>query len=327
MSKFSIILPVRNGGQYVKECVNSILSQTVQNFNLLVLDNCSNDGTVDWLNSLNDDRIVIHLSSTPLSIEESWARIKSIQKNEYITLIGHDDILNSNYLEVMEGLIKEHPSASLYQAHFQYIDSKGEVLRNCLPMDERQRVDEFLAFYMCRIIDSTGTGYMMRSEDYDRVGGMDPAFDKLMFADSALWLDLTALGYKATSPEIAFRYRIHESVSKTTGGQEYQQAFEKFLNVIVYHAGKNDALKRVTERYGNQFLMYFCESLSHRILKTASNQRQIKVKDFIEKCKQYATILIPRQIFEPERRFRIRIARILDNSVVGRELFLFLKKF
>ena len=39
MKKFSIILPVKNGGKYVKECVKSILFQTLNDFNLLVLDN------------------------------------------------------------------------------------------------------------------------------------------------------------------------------------------------------------------------------------------------------------------------------------------------
>ena len=52
MKKFSIILPVRNGGEYVKDCVRSILSQTVDEFDLIVLDNCSTDGTVEWINSL-----------------------------------------------------------------------------------------------------------------------------------------------------------------------------------------------------------------------------------------------------------------------------------
>ena len=135
--KFSIILPVKNGSEYVKECVKSILSQTLQDFNLVVLDNCSTDGTLEWLQSLNDPRIVIHQSEKPLSIEQNWARIKSIPKNEFITLIGHDDVLSENYLQVMADLIQKHPSASLYQMHFLYIDSNGEVLHNCRPMDEK----------------------------------------------------------------------------------------------------------------------------------------------------------------------------------------------
>ncbi len=105
MKKFSIILPVRNGGEYVKECVGSILSQTLNDFNLLVLDNCSTDSTVEWLESLQDERITIFRSAVPLSIEENWGRIISIPKNEYITLIGHDDVLNPGYLKLMHALI------------------------------------------------------------------------------------------------------------------------------------------------------------------------------------------------------------------------------
>ena len=51
-NRYSIILPVRNGGDYAKECVKGILSQTYSDFNLLVLDNNSNDGTLEWIKSI-----------------------------------------------------------------------------------------------------------------------------------------------------------------------------------------------------------------------------------------------------------------------------------
>src|ERR1700691_5530373 len=109
MNKYSIILPVRNGGEYVKLCINSILAQTIPEFNFLVLDNCSTDGTAEWIRSLNDNRIILFPASQPLTIEENWSRIKDIPKNEFITLIGHDDILLPNYLETMGSLIDKHP--------------------------------------------------------------------------------------------------------------------------------------------------------------------------------------------------------------------------
>jgi glycosyltransferase involved in cell wall biosynthesis len=311
----------------VKECVKSILSQTLQDFNLVVLDNCSTDGTLEWLQSLNDPRIVIHKSEKPLSIEQSWARIKSIPKNEFITLIGHDDVLSENYLQVMADLIQKHPSASLYQMHFLYIDSNGEVLHNCRPMDEKQYAHEFLSAYMCNIIDSTGTGYMMRSGDYDDCGGINPAYKNLIFADFDLWIRLMLKSYKATAYEIGFKYRIHNSVSKITNGEAYQQAFDKFLEFIIEKAGENEKIKLVSERYGKRFLMYFCEALSHRVLKTPRTQRQITVRNLIEKYKSYAARMIPSQDFEPEKKIRIKVAKMLDSSFVARELFLLLKRF
>jgi hypothetical protein len=291
-----------------------------------VLDNCSNDGTLEWLQSLKDNRIVIHQSEKPLSIEENWARIKLTPKNEFITLIGHDDILNKDYLEVMNNLIQNNPFASLYQTHFEYIDENGKVLRNCKPMDEKQFAQDFLTSFIKQTIDSTGTGYMMRSRDYDKLGGIDPSFKKLIFADYALWIDLSLISYKVTSPEVAFKYRIHNSISKTTGGQEYQEAFVRFLDFIILRSQNNAPIKKVIENYGKEMLIYYCESLSHRILKTLRTQRQIIVKEFIEKCKFYAAILIPGQNFEPEKKFRIYIAKILDNSTAGRNLFRIIKK-
>ena len=57
-------------------------------------------------------------------------------------------------------------------------------------MDEKQTAAEFLHSLFIDSIDTMGTGYMMRSKDYDAVGGM-PAYPNLLFADHALWIKLT----------------------------------------------------------------------------------------------------------------------------------------
>ena len=44
-----------------------------------------------------------------------------------MTVIGHDDLLDNNYLDVMNALIAKYPNASLYQTHFRYIDGRAEL--------------------------------------------------------------------------------------------------------------------------------------------------------------------------------------------------------
>src|SRR5688572_24503511 len=144
MAKYSIILPVKNGGDYLKLCVKSIMSQTYTDFNLIVLDNKSTDGSLQWLQQQRDSRIIIYESPQPLPIEQNWGRIKDVPRNEFMTMIGHDDILAPYYLEEMDKLVRNHPHASLYQAHYSYIDKDGNVTRTCLPMDEIQKAYEFL---------------------------------------------------------------------------------------------------------------------------------------------------------------------------------------
>lgn len=326
MKKFSIILPVRNGGHYVKECVASIFSQTRNDFSLEVLDNCSTDGTLEWIQSLNDDRITCHPADKPLTIEENWNRILSIPKNEFITLIGHDDLLHPHYLQTMDDLIGQHPQASLYQTHFIFIDAGGNKMRSCLLMAEVQSADEFLACQFTKTLDSMGTGYMMRSKDFDTVGGMGLAYPKLIFADYALWVKLILLSYKATAATTAFSYRLHNSVSKLTNGEEYQHAFGQYVYFLAGLRKVNVKIAAVLDMYGKQMLLYFCESLSHRLLKTPVAQRKTSVAAYIDKCRRYAKIVIPGQSFRPMLKPRILLAALLDNKP-GLSIFNFVKRY
>ena len=324
-NKYSIILPVYNGGGYLKECVKSILSQTLRDFRLQILDNCSTDGTSEWIKSLSDERIEYYRSEQPLTIEENWNRIVSIPKNEFITLIGHDDLLHPHYLNTMQDLIGQHPHASLYQAHFLFIDPAGNTIRSCLPMAEVQTADEFLACQFTKTLDSTGTGYMMRSKDFDAAGGMGLAYPKLIFADYALWVKLTSLSYKATSATTAFSYRLHNSVSKLTNGEEYQQAFEQYVYFLAGLRKENEKIAVVLDTYGKQMLLYFCESLSHRLLKTPLTQRTTTVAAYVDKCRGFAKLLIPGQSFRPLAKPRILLAVLLDNKP-GISIFNLVKK-
>jgi len=319
--RYSIILPVRNGGEYVKECVTSILAQTIPDFNLLVLDNNSNDGTLEWIESIGDKRIKTFPSSQSLTITENWGRIVAIPKNEFITLIGHDDVLKPDYLAIMDELIQTHPKASLYQTHFEYIDQQGKFVRNCLPMDEIQYGHEFLAAHMTHTLDSMGSGYMMRSKDYDRLGGIPVHYPNLIYADYELWTKLSLLSYKATSSKSGFLYRLHQSVSKTTNIIQYQDAFFNYVDFISGLMKSNADVRGVVEKYGNRFMVFYCKSLSHRLLKVPKSQRSIKVKDFIAKCVEAARKLGIENQFKPRNVFKIEIARLIDNNSWSRYLF------
>lgn len=327
MSTFSIILPVRNGGEYIKECVASILAQTYADFNLLVLDNDSTDGTLPWLHTISDRRLQIYPSSFSLTIEENWDRITTLPKNEFMTMIGHDDILWPGYLQAMHTLISKHPKAGLYQSHFNYIDENGKKVRDCLPMDEEQSVDEFLSCQFRRSIDSTGTGYMMRSADFDRLGGMPSQYPNLIFADFQLWVSLMLGGYKATSPQPCFSYRLHQSLSRTTNGTGYQEAFITYIEFLTGLRKEHPAIASAIDRHGKEFLLYYCESISHRLLKTPVEQRRSRVLDFIVECESLAADFIPLQSFKPLDVFRIRLAKELDQHSLTRMAFQLLKKF
>jgi glycosyltransferase involved in cell wall biosynthesis len=215
LTRFSVILPLRNGWPYVQECVESILAQTYSHFDLLVLDNQSTDNTVPWLKSLTDSRIRLYSSSSALSIVDSWARIVGVEKQEYMTLIGHDDMLDPGFLDAIKSLIDRHPDAKLYQTGSRFIDSGGKTIRSCRPVPEREIPGQYLEGRFTYQRDITGTGVVMRSADYDRLGGI-PHFERLFFADDALWLSLMQGSYKAYDSTELFAVRMHAKKESTT---------------------------------------------------------------------------------------------------------------
>ena len=326
-NKYSIILPVRNGGEYIKLCVKSILAQSIQNFDLQILENKSTDGTYEWLNTLHDDRIKIYPAEKNLSIEENWARIKEIPKNEFITLIGHDDMLDEHYLATMDALINKHPSATLYQSHFRYIDAAGMEIKKCRPMKEQYNETEYLEAILTNTLDTMGTGYMMRSKDYDKLGGI-PSYPNLLFADHELWIRLTGLGYMAVSATEGFSYRLNQSVSKISGASKYIDAFYLFLDFLTKLREKDNAIADTISATIRGYIHFYCKSLAHRLLKTPQSQRNSKTLGvFINTCNSKLNELAPEFKFNLMSDPDIRLASFIDSNSILRSLYLLFRKF
>jgi hypothetical protein len=226
----------------------------------------------------------------------------------------------------MDGLIKKHPDASLYQTHFRYIDSKSKCIKRCKPMDEVQSASEFLALFLCNIIDANGTGFMMRSRDYDALGGI-PTYPNLLFADFELWINACLLGYKATAFEECFAFRLHQSTTATSADIKMQLAFNQFITYLEKLKSKNILLKAVIERYGVSFIGFYCKGLAHRLMRTPKSKRNGEsVISFLEQCKLYADRLVPGNNYNPANNFSVKLATYIDSNAVTRGMFLAFKK-
>lgn len=214
-ARFTIILPVHNGGDAARQCVASILNQSYMDFCLAILENHSTDGTAEWYRSLKDPRVQLFPSNSLLPIEENWARAMTIPTGEFITFIGHDDLLDRSYLAVIDDLIRRNPDAALFQTHFRLIDEHGRLLRHCEPRPSRETDVDFLRALIGSDRFTAGTGYVMRANHYRRVGGI-PAMPGLLYADHILWLKLIRGSWLAIAAEECFSIRLHAGNQSTT---------------------------------------------------------------------------------------------------------------
>ncbi len=264
--KFSIFLPVKNGLPYIKDCVDSILRQDYKNFTLHILDNNSSDGTKDYLSTLNDERIKISYSDISLSIEDSFERILNMPKEEYMTLIGHDDLFHVDFLSTFKNLIRENPNYFLYQANGYLINSRGKIIRQCKHLMEKESIDCYLKARLNNSKDVSATGYIIKSSIYEKVNGI-PKFEKLGFADDALFLKIMELSDKIATNKKCFDIRIHPksesaviSPDKKKINSEWNSNLKRishFRHFIFNFSKKHPSIQKILKNNWDCFILSF----------------------------------------------------------------------
>ena len=272
--RFTIAMPVHNGGDYLKSAIASCLAQRYADFDLAVLDNASDDGSSEWLLNINDHRLNIVRSDKLLSIEDNWRRIIEIKKSEFLTILAHDDLLDPDFLTTINTMIDRHPSGALFHTHYNIIDSEGCIVRPCLPMPFEEGASEFAAARFCNIRDSFSTGYVMRSNDYDAAGGIPP-YAGLIYADDALWITMLR-GHdhrKYTSPGKYFSYRQHRDSAQHTVAPTLLAAFEQYVYFLCRELADDASFRDFVMRYVAPFVHDCVKCIYGTALRDASLQR------------------------------------------------------
>ena len=106
----SVCLPTYNGAEYVEEALRSILDQTYQDFELLIVDDGSTDATLDIVQSFSDPRIKLHRNPERLGIPANWNRCLELAAGEFVCVFHQDDVMQPENLERKVQLLSTDPT-------------------------------------------------------------------------------------------------------------------------------------------------------------------------------------------------------------------------
>ncbi len=130
MTTVSVLLPTYNGSRDIRAAVDSVLSQAGVDFELLVVDNCSTDNTVDIVESYGDPRIRVFRNPANLGAVRNFNRALELASGDYVKLLPQDDLLQPGSLakqvDVLARDSDEH-IALVFGAR-EIIDRTGRVL-------------------------------------------------------------------------------------------------------------------------------------------------------------------------------------------------------
>ena len=102
-----------NGSRFIRQSINSILGQTIQDFELIITDDCSDDGTNIILSRINDPRVKILSNSANLGVVKSRNRCLAAARGQYVAMLDHDDLSRPTRLAKQVAYLEEHPGIVL----------------------------------------------------------------------------------------------------------------------------------------------------------------------------------------------------------------------
>ena len=122
----SICIPAYNNAAYIKDTIDSILSQTYKNLELVIVDDKSKDDTVAVIKSIPDERIRLYENEKNLGMSGNWNHCLELCKGEYIKLICADDMLAPDAIEKEARALTEHPDVVMAESDTRLVDLNGK---------------------------------------------------------------------------------------------------------------------------------------------------------------------------------------------------------
>ena len=187
MPQVSVVTSVYNGEKYLEECVDSILNQTFQNFEYIILNNGSTDGTPRILQRYTDPRLrIIHQEN--LGISKSLNKGINLSNSDLIARLDADDFSSPKRLEKQVTFMEKHPDIVLCGSR--WLELVGEKLSKQIV--DFVETDQAIKKSMSLFNPFSHSAVIFRKKTFIKAGGYS---NRLKYSqDYELWLRMLAFG-------------------------------------------------------------------------------------------------------------------------------------
>ena len=203
----SLVITVYNRERYLAAAIASVLQQTYTDFELLIWDDGSTDGSVDIASRYaQQDKRVRVVAASHTGRGQALRDAIANTKGKYLGWVDSDDILHPQALAETVTVLDSHPKTGMVYTDYMVIDKQGQIKglgKRCqIPYSPKRLLIDFMTFHF----------RLIRREVYDSVGGIDPEFTASQDYDLCLRLsEVTAIQHLKKP---LYLYRTHrESIS------------------------------------------------------------------------------------------------------------------
>lgn len=171
--RYSVIIPLYNKAPYVEKALRSVLAQTFTDFELVVVDDGSKDGSAEVAERLlagqkSAGRPYQLMRQANAGVSTARNNGVAASQGEYVCFLDADDWWEPGFLEGMDGLIKDFPEAGLYCTNFYYVHNGRNQVKLDIPTGYINYCREY-ARSMCMVASSSSS--CMKRTIFDEMGG------------------------------------------------------------------------------------------------------------------------------------------------------------
>lgn len=208
----SVILPVYNGEKYLRESIESVLRQTYRDWELILVDDGSTDGTraIAETYARQDGRIRYEKNPENMKLPRTLNRGFSLARGDYLTWTSDDNLFYPNALDVMVHTLEEAPDVGFVFASCDVIDENGVTVGAW----EMKRNMELRKIMGANIV---GACFLYTRAVYEQIGDYDPTL--FLCEDFDYWQRIFARFRVLPIEETLYAYRDHASSLTNTSRQ------------------------------------------------------------------------------------------------------------
>jgi glycosyltransferase involved in cell wall biosynthesis len=208
----SVLVTVYNRAKYLSACLDSILASTWQDFEIIIVDDCSSDDSFEIAKSYaaGDRRIRLYQNDRNLGDYDNRNRTAALARGKYLKYLDADDLIYSHGLSVMVEALEQYPEAAFGLSHTDR--NPSEPYPFCTNSETVFR-DAFLGQ---GVLGRGPSSAIIRRDAFEEVGGFS---GRRFVGDNELWFRLAARWPAVSLPPALVWWRRHE-------GQEFVEGLK-----------------------------------------------------------------------------------------------------
>ncbi|MFN7093830.1 MAG: glycosyltransferase [Burkholderiales bacterium] len=133
MPKITVMIPSYNHAKFIGEAIQSVLNQSFQDFEVLVVDDCSSDNSVEVIKQFNDRRINLRVNKENQGANYVVNQMIGLAMGEYLALLNSDDVWEVTKLEKQVKCLDNSPDYAAVFSHAHLIDEESRVIESEIP--------------------------------------------------------------------------------------------------------------------------------------------------------------------------------------------------